>query len=123
MWWFRARLIETMRDTPVEMEVPASEWKCSNGYPCRDGALVRVTDFDPDPNGEPDSERGHMEGTCTIRSAKGRRALFLDLIVEVPWRGYIDKGTERERSLGGKTRMWQITHFNEAEDWKHMEHG
>ena len=67
----------------------------------RQSAAIRVGDFDPDEAG--DDLRGMLEGTCTVRVAKGRRSLFMDLTMEVPWRGVLDEGTDRERSLGGKT--------------------
>ena len=40
--------------------------------------------------------------------------------MEVPWRGWLDTGTESERTLGGKTRLWNITHFNELHEWQHL---
>ena len=121
MWWMRQALRERLgREGHA---VTADEWRPSNGYPAR-SACVRVGDFDPPPTSDeaPSDARGLLEGTCTIRAAKGRRALFLDLTIEVPWRCYIDEGTERERSLGGKTRLWNITHFNEVHEWQHLNH-
>jgi hypothetical protein len=115
MWWMKSALREQLNQ--IEYTVDAESWRPSNGYPAQ-SAVVRVSDFDPTEEG--DDLRGLLEGTCTIRSAKGRRALFLDLVLEVPWRGWIDAGTERERSLGGKTRLWNITHFNELNEWQHL---
>ena len=117
MWWMRAQLRESLGH--VEYEMSAERWRPSNGYPAR-RAAIRVSGFDPVESG--DASRGQLEGTCTVRVAKGRRALFLDLSMEVPWRGVTDAGTEREHVLGGKTRLWGITHFNELHEWRHLNH-
>ena len=117
MWWMRAQLREHL--VHVEYEMSPERWRPSNGYPAR-RAAIRVSAFDPVESG--DGSRGQLEGTCTVRVAKGRRALFLDLSLEVPWRGVTDAGTEREQVLGGKTRLWGITHFNELHEWRHLNH-
>ena len=122
MWWMRTALKETLKQQEYEIGLDSgrelSEWRPSNGYPIKQNAIIQVGDFDPI-EGD-DGSRGILEGTCTIRTAKGRRALFLDLTVEVPWRGWLDTGTDSERTLGGKTRLWNITHFNELHEWQHL---
>ena len=40
----------------------------------------------------------------------------------MPWRGVVDEGLASERQLGGKTRLWNITHYNTFEEWKHLNH-
>ena len=122
MFWMRQALRQRLNE--VEHRVAPAEWRASNGYPCRTakGAVVRVASFDPDPEGRDSATLGQLDGTCNIRMAKGRRALFLDMSMEVPWRAYVDEGTEHEQSLGGKTRLWNITHFNELTEWQHLNH-
>ena len=40
----------------------------------------------------------------------------------VPWRAYLDEGTKHAQSLGGMTKLWNVTHFNTKEEWKHLNH-
>lgn len=97
MWWFRAELRNTFNNIQFERNEP---FVASNGYPVERG-VVRVIDFDPDPDNG-DASRGTLEGDCTIRIAQGRRALFFDLRLEVPWEGVANPGTEQEQRLRGK---------------------
>ena len=79
------------------------------------GAPVPRSDYDNE-----DDSRGVLEGTCVIRRHEGRRSLFFDLTIQVPWCGVTDEGTADERYLGGKTRIWNVTHYNELDEWKHL---
>lgn len=124
MWWVRFELRRVL--SAVSFERPRG-FCASNGFHCRT-ACVRVTEYDPPSDGstrhadEAAPTRGTLEGTCTIRTHKGRRSLFFDLSVEVPWRGFANEGEADERSLGGKTRLWNITHFNGIDEWRHQSH-
>lgn len=60
-----------------------------------------------------------IHGNATIRTHGGRRALFFDLDVTVEWRGVVGEGTDKEAALEGGTRMWNISHANKIEEWKH----
>ena len=117
LWFVRQQCARGFKGLQFERKEP---FTAPNGYTARHG-VIRLSDFDPDP--EVDRKRdvfGILEGECTIRHHGGRRALFFDLTLEVPWRAVLGEGTEREEQLGGKTRLWNVNHYNAFHDWKHL---
>lgn len=121
MWWIRAELRKVLTGVSFDRD---EGFRASNGFHCSK-ASIAVTEFDPPYEGgmvEAAQTHGALDGTCTIRTYKGRRSLFFDLQIEVPWRGFTNKGQDDERTLGGKTRLWNITHFNELKEWQHQNH-
>ena len=114
LWFVRQQCARGFKGLQFERKEP---FTAPNGYTARHG-VIRLSDFDPDP--EVDRKRdvfGILEGECTIRHHGGRRALFFDLTLEVPWRAVLGEGTEREEQLGGKTRLWNVNHYNAFHDW------
>ena len=117
LWFVRQQCARGFKGLQFERKEP---FTAPNGYTARHG-VIRLSDFDPDP--EVDRKRdvfGILEGECTIRHHGGRRALFFDLTLEVPWRAVLGEGPEREEQLGGKTRLWNVNHYNAFHDWKHL---
>ena len=98
--WVRQELVRRLAE--VAAEYP-NGFSGSNGFRS-DHAIIRIDGFDPDhePDHEPDHNRrrrGHglLEGHCDVRNAKGRRALFFDLTLEVR---VGDRATTRGRGRG-----------------------
>ena len=99
MWWVRRTLRE---------KLPLVRWASSEEL---GGCSIGMSDFDAD---------GGVDGTCTVRSAHGRRSLFFDLTVEARWRGVVNEGTAAEEFLCGGTQLWGIVHFADMTEWKHL---
>ena len=119
MWFLRANLREFLGACTFERP---EGFVASNGFPARDG-IIQVVGFDPDPEGgDSASQHGTLEGFCTIRTFKGKRSLFFDIVMEVPWRGWVNVNADDERTLGGKTRLWNIAHHNNLDEWQHLNH-
>ena len=119
MWWLRQELRARLSVIKHEAE---GGFVASNGYRAR-AANARVERFEAlAEESAGDESQGVLDGTCTIRHAKGRRSLFFDLTLSVPWRAVTDEGTPDERSLGGKTKLWNIAHHHEFMSWRHENH-
>lgn len=117
IWFVRQHCARGFKGLQFERKEP---FTAPNGYTARHG-IIRLSDFDPDPEeGRKRDVFGILEGECTIRYHGGRRALFFDLTLEVPWRAVLGEGTEREEQLGGKTRLWNVNHYTAFHDWKHL---